>query len=174
MSAARKLWNKTKQGGMPTLFLVGVRGYYLNSMGDPNSNDRGIYDDAIFIVGPNSFASFNANVDPSVKRKGVACLCNGIHPYRRGKHGITKPDGGYPALRPATKDEALMVTRDGIGKDLGYAINIHKGSFNSTSSLGCQTIYPAQWDAFISLVYSEMARESAKVIDYFLIDGPIN
>lgn len=154
----------------PVVFL-GIRGYYRDSMGAAGRNDRGIYDDAIFIVSQNTFAAFNANTDPSVTRPGVATLVPGVHLYKKGKHGITKPGGGYPAFRPATKDEALPVTRDGeTGVKEGIAINIHKGSRNSTSSLGCQTIYPEQWDAFQTLAYSELTRFDEKIVPYVLVD----
>jgi lysozyme len=150
--------------------LVGIRGYYRDSMGVPGENDRGIYDDAIFLVSPNAYASFNANTDPSIRRKGIAVLKPGVHRYRKGKHGLSKPGGGYPALRPANSAEELPVTRDGTGDSMGIAINIHKGGFRTTSSEGCQTIYPSQWESFISLVYSEMDRAGQKTIPYLLTE----
>ncbi len=150
--------------------LVGIRGYYRDSMGVPCENDRGIYDDAIFLVSPNAYATFNANTDPSVKRQGIAVLKPGVHRYRKGKHGLSKPGGGYPALRPATPGEQLPVNRDGEGDSMGIAINIHKGGTRTTSSEGCQTIYPSQWESFISLVYSEMDRAGQKTIPYLLVE----
>jgi len=149
------------------VYLVGIRGYYEDTMGKPGQNDRGIYDDAMFLVAPGEFYSFNANTDPSVVKKGVSMLKPGIYPYRKGKHGLSKPGGGYPALRPATPGEALPVVRDDVGESTGVAINIHRGSYNSTSSLGCQTIYPAQWDEFITAVY----RLMGKTINYHLIEN---
>ena len=155
----------------PGVFLVGDRGYFMDTMGKKGVNDRNMYDDALFIISPTVFASFNANVDPSAWRKGVASLKSGVHPYRLGNHGISRPGGGYPALRPATKDEELPVWRDGIvNPSPGVAINIHKGGYNTTSSLGCQTIYPSQWEAFIGLVKQEMKRYEQKVIEYILLE----
>ena len=95
------------------MLVVGIRGYYRDSLGEPGENDRGIYDDAAFVVGPETFAAFNANTDPSRFRYGVASLMPGCHPYKPGLHGISRPDGGYPAFRPATRYEELPVRRDG-------------------------------------------------------------
>jgi lysozyme len=150
--------------------LVGIRGYYRATMGDPAKNDRGIYDDAIFLVSPNAYATFNANTDPSIRRAGIAVLKPGVHRYRKGKHGLSKPGGGYPALRPATPGEQLPVTRDGTGDSMGIAINIHRGGFRTTSSEGCQTIHPSQWPAFVALAYSEMDRAGQKTIPYLLVE----
>ncbi len=163
---------------VPEVFVVGVRGYYRDTMGEPGRNDRGIYDDAIFVVGPETFAAFNANTDPSAFRSGVASLLPGVHWYRPGNHGITRPGGGYPAFRPATKDEALPVRRDG-DPDVpstrpGIAINIHRGGRTGTSSLGCQTIPPSQWDAFHALLTLQLRKTGLKMFPYILIEGPIN
>jgi lysozyme len=150
--------------------LVGIRGYYRDTMGEVGKNDRGIYDDAIFLISPNAYATFNANTDPSVKRQGIAVLKPGVHRYRKGKHGLRKPGGGYPALRPASPGEQLPVHRDDEGDSMGIAINIHKGGTRTTSSEGCQTLYPSQWEAFISLAYSEMDRAGQKTIPYLLVE----
>ncbi len=162
---------------VPEVIVVGVRGYYRDTMGAPGKNDRGIYDDAIFVIGPDTYASFNANTDPSAWRSGVASLLPGVHRYRPGNHGITRPGGGYPAFRPATKGEALPVRRDGESavpsSRPGIAINIHRGGYNTTSSEGCQTIHPSQWDAFHSLVTMQLKRTGTTRFPYVLVDGPI-
>jgi lysozyme len=150
--------------------LIGIRGYYSETF-QPSGNQRSVYDDAIILLSPSVHATFNANTDPSVYKKGIAVLKTGVHRYRKGNHGISKPGGGYPALRPANAKEQLPVTRDGEGDSMGIAINIHKGGYNTTSSLGCQTIYPPQWDGFINLVYSEMSRYNHKTIPYLLVDN---
>lgn len=151
------------------IILVGVRGYYLDSMGKPNQNDRGMYDDAIFIVSDDKFVSFNANTDPSRFSNGIALLNVGVHLYKKGLHGISKKNP-YPALRPATPNEGLPVTRDGRGQGVGIAINIHKGSLTTTSSLGCQTLYPTQWKEFIDTVYLDMDKYDQKIIPYVLVE----
>jgi lysozyme len=152
--------------------LVGIRGYYRDTMGKPGVNDRGIYDDAIFIVSPTHFSAWNANTDPSVHRPGIASLVPGVHRYRRGNHGISRPGGGYPAFRPATKGEELPVTRDGdVNPRPGVAINIHRGGRNTTSSEGCQTLPPAQWDAFYAALSGEMKRHGVTSFPYVLTEG---
>lgn len=147
---------------LPQLLIVGVRGYYAYGK---EGNDRGVYDDAIFVLSPNALVGFNANVDPSIHKLGIASLATGLHWYKKGMH-----KGKYWALRPATPDEGLPVTRDGqTGLKRGIAINIHKGGYTSTSSLGCQTIHPDQWQAFKTLVYSEMDRLGLTKVPYLLI-----
>lgn len=159
---------------LPAVYLLGVRGYYRDTMGEPGANDRNIYDDALFVVGPETFAAFNANSDPSVFRQGIATLVPGVHLYRPGNHGISRPGGGYPAFRPATKNEELPVTRDGVAVPWpGVAINIHRGSRSTTSSEGCQTVPPAQWDAFHALLTKELKAAGQKTFPYILLDGPI-
>jgi lysozyme len=146
--------------------LLGVRGYYRDTMGKPGVNDRGIYDDCIALVSETSFATFNANTDPSVARARIATLDAGTWLYRKGKHKINEPTG-YPALVQAGP---VTVTRDQAGKDTGwFGINIHRGSVHTTSSLGCQTIFPTQWEMFRSLVYGEMDRHKQPVIPYVLV-----
>src|SRR5688572_6960321 len=147
--------------------LLGIRGYYKRTMGNPVKNDRGIYDDAIFILAPELFAAFNANTDPSVFTMGIACLKNGIWWYQPGRHKMLLPSG-YPALIQA---EEVTVVRDGKGEDTGwFGINIHKGGYHTTSSLGCQTIYPAQWEGFIGCVYDQLYRYGQKKIPYILTE----
>ncbi len=167
-----ELLDKIKDFRFPELVaLVGIRGYYLNSMGKPGVNDRGIYDDAIFLIGPDIFEPFNANTDPSRFKPGIAMLVPGLHYYKKGRHGLSRPGGGYPALRPDTPDESLPVYRDGKpGIHKGIAINIHKGGYNTTSSEGCQTIYPGQWNQFINAVYKAMDQEGQRRIPYILIE----
>jgi len=146
------------------LIIVGIRGYYMKSMGDPSRNDRGIYDDAIFTLSPNVTASFNANTDPSKVRagqgggaaKGMASLAPGFWPvYRFDLHR-----GRYLAL--CQRAGPVTVLRDGKAEayeDRGdFGINIHRGGYSTTGSEGCQTIPPNQWPAFIELAQSEATR----------------
>jgi hypothetical protein len=151
--------------------LVGIRGYYRDSMGAKGKNDRGIYDDAIILVSPNVHAAFNANVDPGAYginpkvRKGYASLKPGVWRYRLGKHGL-RSGNPYKALVQAA---AVTVHRDGGKDETGwFGINIHQGGIKTTSSEGCQTLPPAQWPAFITLVESEMKRNNAKTVSYVL------
>jgi len=162
------------------LLIVGIRGYYRDTMGAHGVNDRGIYDDAIFIDSPNGTVAFNGNTDPSGYRKGygtkagqkgMATLKPGLWAcHRFGKHK------SYPALIQTGGE--LTVLRDGTPdyEDTGYfGINIHRGGRNTTSSEGCQTVHPDQWPAFISMATSEAKRLFGAAfteinIPYLLID----
>lgn len=154
------------------IYLVGFRGYYLDTMGVKGKNDRALYDDAIFSVSDVGFTSWNANTDPSIyrkgsgtgERKGVASLKTGLWLYKKGIHR------GYKAFVQAAP---VTVQRDGSPdyEDTGYfGINIHKGGINGTSSLGCQTIYPTQWEAFRAYNYELMDRFGQKIIPYVLLE----
>jgi hypothetical protein len=145
------------------LVLVGVRGYYRDSMGATGKNDRNIYDDAVFVVSPHVFAAFNANTDPSLYRQGTAVLQTGV--YRLVKH---RHRGRYPALQ-IVKD---VILRDGSNAAVTgrHGINFHYGAKRGTASAGCQTVPRPQWSAFISLVYNEMRRSGQQEIPYILIE----
>lgn len=135
--------------------VVLIEAYYLNTMGKPGQNDIGIYDDAAFIIGPDVFMKFNANTDPSRRRRAMADLDPGVWLYKLGIHGLSKPKHKqYEALVQAAD---VTVTRYEMGKDTGkFGINIHRGGYRGTSSLGCQTIYPPQWLQFIANVKQQM------------------
>lgn len=177
---ARPQWNKAKAlqvlqtaGVGEEIALLGVRGYFRDSMGARGRNDRGIYDDAVMLVTPFVFATWNANTDPSIRRPKIASLLPGVWRYKKGKHNWRSPKG-YPALIQASP---VTVMRDGPTvndppyPDTGFfGINIHKGSLRSTSSLGCQTIYPTQWEGFRAMVYGEMERMGARTIAYALVE----
>jgi hypothetical protein len=164
------------------LIIVGIRGYYLNTLGVQGQNDRGIYDDALFIDSPNVTASFNANNDPSVIRKGYG-TSEGTKGMARLKTGLWKAHrfgyhrGLYLAL--VQRMGQVTVIRDGNPdyEDTGnFGINIHKGGYNTTSSEGCQTIHPDQWASFINLAKDQAVRFfqdkwDKVVIPYLLLEN---
>lgn len=144
--------------------VAAFRGYY---QADPDSNRRGIYDDCIVIIGPEHFSAYNANVDPSAFREGIANLKPGVWRYKPGIHGLNKPaDRRYQAYVQAGK---VTVRRDGKGDDTGwFGINIHRGSNSGTSSLGCQTIPPVQWEAFKATLNDQLRRTGQAEFNYIL------
>lgn len=137
------------------IWVVGIRGYYLDTMGREGANDRGIYDDAIFILSKPLFRSYNGNTDPGVYRNGIAMLMPGVwRVYQLDNH---RPENRppYPAL--CQRGGQVTVVRDdderGRWTDTGnFGINIHKGGYDRVSSIGCQTVYPEQWNEFIENV----------------------
>lgn len=163
-----------------TIVVLGIRGYFLDSMGAKGKNDRGIYDDAFCVVFDDHVVNFNGNTDPSVYRKAIATLKKGIWHFIVGKHHAAEaPPKGYAAFRQYGK---FTVHRDGQKDDTGdFAINFHRGGDWGTSSLGCQTVHPDQWDEFRHMIYEELKTTSqeamthpygvpGKVFTYVLID----
>lgn len=145
------------------VIVAGIRGYYKNTMGEPGINDRGIYDDAIFIESPQVMAAYNGNTDPAIFRKGTGTGAKkGIASLDPGVWYVHRFDlhkGKYLAL--CQRAGMVTVTRDGSPpyKNTGmFGINIHRGGYNSVSSEGCQTIHPTQWDSFINLVQDQVKR----------------
>jgi lysozyme len=151
--------------------ILGIRGYYKQSMGDVSKNDRSMYDDAICIIASNSFLTFNANTDPSRFQAGIATLVkNKTYLYKIGMHNMKAP---YKALRQFGD---VTITRDGkIGEITDsiknrFFIDIHKGGYTTTSSLGCQTIHPDQWPEFISTIEKLLKENNQEIVPYSLIE----
>ncbi len=152
--------------------VVAVRGYYMDTMGVPGKNDRGIYDDAAFVCTPTLFTSVNWNTDASRERKGsgkgegkgMAMLAPGVWDYQIGKHKKIYPAG--------VQADAVAVIRDGNPpySDIGwFGINHHPGSEVGTSSLGCQTAPPNQFDSYIQPIVAELKRYGKETYKYILI-----
>lgn len=154
--------------------VLAVRGYYLDTMGQKGKNDRGIFDDAAFVVSPTAFVAVNWNTDPSAYRKGsgrgsakgMASLKPGVWSYQIGKHKGKGPAG--------VQADEVTVIRDGDISDYPdtgwFGINLHWGSASGgTSSLGCQTAPVNQWTAFINPLVAELKRYTQKIFPYVLI-----
>lgn len=163
------------------LVVVGIRGYYLDSMGAPQVNDRGIYDDALFIHTRQVTAAFNGNTDPSRYRAGRGTgTAKGMAALKPGAWFVHRFDlhkGKYLAL--CQRAGPVTVIRDGNPPypDTGdFGINIHRGGYNTTSSLGCQTVHPDQWDSFIAMAADQAKRYfgatwKRQVVPYVLLEA---
>jgi len=168
------------------LLIVGIRGYYRDTLGVPGRNDRGIYDDALIVDGPEVTYAFNANTDPGGYRpghgfeeskRGMASLKPGL--YRAHRFGIHRR--GTPGAHEALVQIGGPVTviRDGNPpyEHTGmFGINIHRGGQTKTNSLGCQTIPPHQWPAFYATVVDQARRAhgagwKGRTIPYVLLEA---
>lgn len=170
------------------------RAYYRHTMGAPDANDFGIYDDSAWIVTPNQVIAFNWNVDPSRAGwnpslgKPYANLETGLWPFVKGQHKGLGPAWRQPYDEQARelgldryfiddrkqgefKVERSVPERNICFEDEGYhAINIHWGGENGTSSWGCQTCPPDQWLEFQSLTYKLTALAGQKWLPYVLAE----
>lgn len=148
--------------------VLAIRGYYENSPGKKDANNRGLYDDAIFIIEPDGVHNFNANTDPSRFRKGAAQLkARQAIRYIPGPHGYNQENGPYSAFR---QNSECTVIRDG-DEDTGiFWINFHRGGVADTSSQGCQTIPPHQWNEFHTLLHTLLQLCGQETFQYVLLD----
>jgi hypothetical protein len=146
--------------------LLGVRGFYKTQ----GRNNWAIYDDCIALVSMFAYGAYNANCDPSRHHPGVAVLQPGVYSCQVGMHGLSKPvERQYEALVQAGP---VTVAREGGTTETGwFGINVHRGGAFQTSSEGCQTIVPGQWDAFLSAVKAELARAKVTHLPYVLVDA---
>lgn len=103
--------------------LLGVRGYFRNTLGEPGVNDYNVYDDAIAIIrtfnGKTFVDWFNGNCDPSkagfnpgVGKPYAQLVAGRVWPFRLGPHrGVP----GY--MRQLAEDEADLAHLETIFKD---------------------------------------------------------
>lgn len=153
------------------VMVLAIRGYYKNSMGKAAENDRGIYDDAFVVIGPNYFKTFNANTDPRKYADGIATLLPGLHFFKQGLHGFGRKTAPYKAFRTDNVREVLPVTRDGQkGIKEGITVNIHAGGEYQTNSAACQTVIKSQYNEFQKELYELMNKEGQKTLPFLLLE----
>lgn len=163
--------------GVSAPAILAQRGYFRDSMGVKGKNDRNKYDDAIAVITPRLYQTFNANTDPSRAGGRLAVLQPGAWQFARGMHHASSANG-YPCLvqaGPVTvlRDNGVRETQKANPATLGPGgyppyIHIHRGGFNVTSSEGCQTLHPNQWREFFELVCGEMEFYELDEITYVL------
>jgi lysozyme len=137
---------------LPARFVFAVRGYYSETFA-PAGNNIGEYDDAFFIVQPDSMSSWNGNSDPSryglrpEGQKYMARLKPGCWWFRklihRGKYQAFGQGPDPVTVERIRQDGSIAQTETGE-----FGINLHLGGINGTSSEGCPTVHPVQWSAF--------------------------
>lgn len=168
IAALNTMLANASQSTAPT-FNLAIRGYYLNSMGEKEKNDRGIYDDAFALCGPAYLKTFNANTDPRKAGFGIGTLMPGLHEFKQGFHGYGKPSG-HNAFRTANLKQILPVLRDGqTGIKDGITVNLHMGGEYSTNSIACQTVVKSQWKEFKDDAY-KLTDKTEKILKYLLVD----
>lgn len=132
--------------------VLAIRGYYRDSMGARGKNDRGIYDDAAWIILHDRCVPFNFNTDPTGYAEGRATLMDRISLVIPGKHHIASPPPkGRPGFRQFGRVHVQRDDRKGL--DVGdFGINIHDGGEGNTSSEGCLTVPKSQWKEFLDTI----------------------
>lgn len=169
------------------VWVLGVRGW-------GGENKIGVYDDAIFLITPDAVLGFNGNTDPSRLLPGVAQLVPGTYYYKKGIHGLHHLDLTKSAQKDALdeavrsgrdissltywafrQDSDVTVMRSGDSNphtdnaNNRFWIDIHRGGYNTTSSAGCQTVHPDQWNEFKTKGYAAMDNYNELRIPYVLV-----
>jgi lysozyme len=166
--------------GNPTVFpcVVAVRAYYSNTFA-PEGNNVGLNDDAFFLLSETEMFSFNGNTDPSRygynpnAGKYMARLKPGTWTFNLLKHHPSSPSG-YMAFGQGDHEvtvERINAAGEVVKLDTGhFGINLHRGGNSGTSSEGCCTVPPTQWDKFYSALSSLVGNHD---FPFILIEGPI-
>jgi lysozyme len=178
---ALRAWRRVHESEpLPDLFVLGCRSYYRDSMGKPGQNDLSQYDDSFFIVSPplDAMTSWNGNTDPSRYgwnagagkymarlKPGVWKMITRMH---RGKYQAYGQGENPVTVERIKSDGSIAETETGR-----FGIDLHLGGNNGTSSEGCQTVPPEQWEAFRKTLNSALHLHHASFFHYILIDGPI-
>lgn len=165
--------------------MLGVRGYYRDTMGVPGKNDFNLYDDACFFVSPTAYVSWNFNVDPVRSRpghgfgseKGMGHLKPGVWKYQPGIHRGYQAfvqAGPVTVYRDADKyvpsKDIIIYDGSKYYENTGwFGVNLHRGGTNTTSSIACNTWPVDQFDGARALIYSELKRHGAKKFEYCLV-----
>lgn len=171
----------------PVQLLI-VRGYYRDSMGVKGKNDRGIYDDAFFLLADDGeFLGFNGNADPAKVRKGkgtgsekgMGSLKPGVWKYKPGKHkGKTsafRQAERVTLLRDCEKDTPGAIKIGGAyfyedSSLADFGVNVHPGGEKSTNSEACLTVPPKQWSLFHDMLHALLKKYGAKDFELILIE----
>jgi hypothetical protein len=192
---AKVIWDQDHPGeALPQVYFVMVRGYRETTMGHPERNDVGIFDDAHFLCTPTLFMAENANTDPSklgwnpgVGKPYGMLKSNRVWWFYPGAHKGHRPSFRQADDRAVAKmfgipHEGLFeVTRMWGHNDprnfdeWGHQqVNIHRAALSSTSSWLCLTIPIDRCDAFLQIATDELKRYAQKTIPVILLEGPIN
>lgn len=178
MAAAKAEWEKTNTTPLPSLFVLGVRGYYDSTIGEAG-NDINAYDDAFFIISPLSMTSWNGNTDPTrygvnprADGKCMARLKTGCWTMRprmhRGKYQAYGQEESPVTVERIRANGSISRTETGC-----FGIDLHLGGINGTSSEGCQTVPPDQWEKFRKELNATLHLNKVKKFSYILINGPL-
>ncbi len=180
-------------GPLPKVYNLAVRGYRFKTMGNPERNDVGIFDDAFFLVTPDGFYPENANTDPSRLGwnpgvgKPYGMLQPGVWWFYPGAH-----KGVSPAFRQA--DDAAVAKMLGIpheGKfkvmrmwghsdprnkiEWGHQqVDIHPAGMSTTSSWLCLTLPQDRATNWLKLATYSLKENGQRLLPVILIDGPVN
>lgn len=159
---------------IPKVLVIGIRGYFRDSVGKAGQNDLGVWDDAVLVYENGTLRkTFNGNTDPSKVNADLAMLDTGIYQFYKGIHRSR-----ISAFRAYPEGVRLKCKRQN-SKGVWYeswcsAINFHDGGLNDTWSAGCQTVINQgvhrQFIEFRTLVYSLMDASKLKTFTYLLID----
>lgn len=175
---AAEQWAKFHPGvSLPEFFVLAVRAYFSATIA-PAGNNISAYDDAFFIVSPLGFTAWNGNTDPSRygwnpnADKYMARLAPGCWKFAKLLH--RKSYQAFGQVLPVKverirQDGSIAVTEAG-----DFGIHDHLGGNNGTSSEGCTTHPPNQWEAYRRELNNIIAKTGVKTYDFILIDGPIN
>lgn len=146
--------------------VVGVREFFPR---EPYVVD--IYEDAVFVITPNTLASFNSSLGVVGPTAEAQTLLNGKWQFKKGAYGASRAKKfQYPAF---VQHGAVTVVKNNGHEETGMVgAEICRGSLTRRDPYGSHMIHPYVWDSFYSLVSDSLFLFKMQSFPYLLVTGP--
>lgn len=151
-----------ERGGV---MLVGVRGFHAPMLRREGA-DRWLYEDALFVISPEAFMSWHANLDPAGWRRDMGLPTPENAPTLKAglyaAHRYGKLGGRDPALIQTAGPVDVTWPDLPHGQPVERTMPIRRGTVAAPAAAAGVPVAPRQWDSFIATVVDLLQRHHGR------------